>query len=339
MQLNALKCHGSNNQFILIEAEQLSKSIATEKLSQLSILINDKKAGFSTDGLLLFSTIDAKKQLFSMRMFNPDGSEAELCGNGLRCAGRFAMEKANLKKVNIQTPKSLLSVFQTKEIFPDIASFSSEIGPVTINIPTMVYSSKTPDSKFIHRSLYKLNTILDSRIRYTALSAPNPHLIGLSYQPYKHAQVKHAWGALNHAKYFPEGINLSIVSQVKKQENAILAVTCEHGVGPTNACGTGMAASALVAAMMGFADGSKTIKVFNPGGLVYCDLPQNNNETSSLGFIKLTGNATWMKQVSITVDLSTKTIKKAKPKNFIGENNRYKKLAEFSQQVMGSTQD
>src|SRR4030043_2261399 len=100
--MNFVKMQATGNDFILIEPRRMKRD-----WSALAKAMCHRRFGVGADGLLLI--LPSKKADFYMRMFNPDGSEAEACGNGLRCAARYALESglADRSKVRIETPAGM----------------------------------------------------------------------------------------------------------------------------------------------------------------------------------------------------------------------------------------
>ena len=90
MLINILKCHGSGNDFILIDEWSNGYKFSEEQRVILSQTLCDRKSSLGADGILFFYKSD--KADAGMRIFNSDGSEAEMCGNGLRCLARYALE-------------------------------------------------------------------------------------------------------------------------------------------------------------------------------------------------------------------------------------------------------
>jgi len=113
MKLKILKCHGSGNDFILINEYQGLEFSEQERIT-LSLTLCDRAGILGADGILFFQNSD--KADGKMRMFNPDGSEAEMCGNGLRCIGRFACEQLGKDAVLIETLKGTSNVTKNKNI-------------------------------------------------------------------------------------------------------------------------------------------------------------------------------------------------------------------------------
>ena len=338
----AIHCHGSNNQFILIDEYGFAQNTINNQLrSLITQILCDAKKAFSVDGILFCNQHDfakyyslSKNYDSTMRMFNPDGSEAEMCGNGLRCAGRYNIEKANTSQSYIATLKEVLCVSKTHDIFPAITGYDSEIGPLTWNIQSLQIPHREQGETFIHQPLPLLDNVLDSSIRYTALSIPNPHFIGISPVRLTQDRIVEAWEILSKSGLFPEGINLSIVNKLEKNQHAarIFVITCERGVGPTDACGTAMAASAsVVDRCTDWCDAEEVIEVFNLGGMVLCDTHSQSVEKK----VRLRGNATWIRELDVQVDINTHELKYTVTKEFAQETSNYHKLKTYAQQTIG----
>ena len=86
MKLDYIKCHGSGNEFVMFDA--VAQNMEGIALDSLSIAVCDRNNGIGADGILLL--VRDSNNMYGMRMFNPDGSEAEMCGNGIRCVARLA---------------------------------------------------------------------------------------------------------------------------------------------------------------------------------------------------------------------------------------------------------
>jgi diaminopimelate epimerase len=339
LSFSAIHCHGSNNQFILIDESRVQPLILDDKQrSLLSQVLCHSDYGFATDGVLFCNQPDFSQLIHleseydaSMRMFNPNGSEAEMCGNGLRCAGRYNIENNQSTESKIATPQEVLRVSQAPSIFPGVPCYESEIGPVTWRISTMQNNGK-PVESFINQPIELLTDLLGSEVRYTALSIPNPHLIGISPKRISQEKIEQAWQLISKTDMFPQGINLSIVNALVKDSGAsrILVTTCERGVGPTDACGTAMAASASVVAQhTDLFEDPLPIEVFNPGGFVICD----TNTQKAQKKVLLTGNATWKKFLEVSVDLDKRCLEYVITENFEQERVTYEKLQSYAQKV------
>ncbi|RAZ70254.1 diaminopimelate epimerase [Planococcus maitriensis] len=272
--MELLKVHGSMNTFFLYEGSdrddfpQLAKELA---------LLDP-----SVDGLLTVSPssrADAK-----MRVFNTDGSEASMCGNGLRCVARYVCEREGIEQAVIETMKADLAVQKEQEVDAGVNMYGVEISPVSFQLADlpMMFDQHT---EWRQRAL----PFVGADIPFTAVAVPNPHLIGIVGKDLQQdPSHQEKWAAYFNGDnpYFPDGVNLSYVTPLKE---GIFVRTYERGVGFTDACGTAMTASALVSCLAGlvpFGD----VSVFNPGGMVNCSVKSADGQYQ----LKLSGNATYL---------------------------------------------
>ncbi|EPD53981.1 diaminopimelate epimerase [Paenisporosarcina sp. HGH0030] len=272
------KVHGSGNTFYL--HEEVENTTYNWPLTAQKMCDPSKENG--ADGLLIISPstrVDAR-----MRVYNADGSEASMCGNGLRCVARFVLNKTGKQTATIETMKADLTVRKVDSIFNSIDTYSVEISPVSFELSSlpMIYKNS-------HQIINEIMPEFSSDIHFTAVSVPNPHLIGIvpiQYIEDTHFQEQLAASFNRENIFFPDGVNVSFVHPV--DDTSIFVRTYERGVGFTNACGTAMTASALVAATIKLVPRGETT-VYNPGGFVKCAIEQS--DTSSQ--LSLIGNATF----------------------------------------------
>lgn len=272
--MELLKVHGSMNTFFLYEGDDREDfPQLTEELASLDSDI---------DGLLTVSPstrADAK-----MRVFNTDGSEASMCGNGLRCVARYVCERDSVDHAVIETMKADLAVQKEQEVDAGVKMYGVEISPVSFRLADLPMAFEK-HTEWRHQPL----PFLDAEIPFTAVSVPNPHLIGIvGKELQKDPSHQEKWAAYFNGDnpYFSDGVNLSYVTPLKE---GIFVRTYERGVGFTDACGTAMTASALVSCLAGlvpFGD----VSVFNPGGMVNCSVKSADGHYQ----LKLSGNATYL---------------------------------------------
>lgn len=285
-----LKVHGSENKFFILDQTLLEKALTDKELIALAIDLCTNILG-GADGLLVVDTNDSS--LGKMRVINADGSEAKMCGNGLRTISRYLSEKYQLTNFKVETMESDLSVSKAEDFYPGVPAFSVEISPISFQKKDLPFSYKN------------LNEMIDQKVpefipeqTFSAVAVPNPHLI--SFVPdISQLELGDLGQKLNGKnKYFPEGVNVSF-SQIL-DNNSLFVQTYERGVGFTNACGTGMSATSLIFAMLhpDQFDPEEDITVYNPGGLVktHITLNKQNKEQSQ---IKLIGNATFTHEINI----------------------------------------
>ena len=255
--MKLLKVHGSSNIFYLYDA------LYDDQIDyvQLTMWLCDKNNEGGADGLLLVLPSDVADA--KMRVINADGSEASMCGNGLRCVARYVCEKLKVDEAVIETMRANLHVKKAQSIFEELPTYAVEISPVSFELDSlpMQYEDK---AQVRHEKLARLS----KEIPFTAVSVPNPHLIGIVEKQY----VQDSTNQQQLASYLngendicPDGVNVSYVYPLSNNE--IFVRTYERGVGFTNACGTAMTASALIARLENFVDDS-VVTVYNPGGFV-----------------------------------------------------------------------
>ncbi|KGR78883.1 diaminopimelate epimerase [Ureibacillus manganicus] len=277
MERTFFKVHGSGNTFYLYETDN---EMEFDWASLTKWLCNEGNEG-GADGLLL--VLPSKKADAKMRVINADGSEASMCGNGLRCVARHVCEKTGKDEAIIETMKANLKVKKEEPIFGTIPTYAVEISPVSFRLTSlpMIYKDET---EIQHQIIEEFSP----DIKFTAVSVPNPHLIGIVDESHIASNTHQSILArsLNGPNdYCADGINVSYAFPMKS--DTIFVRTFERGVGFTNACGTAMTASALVAKMNHIVEGD-TITVFNPGGFVKCRVFENNGDYE----LTLIGNAT-----------------------------------------------
>lgn len=286
MERTLLKVHGSGNTFYLYQTNNENEV----DWAKLTTWLCQKENNDGADGLLLVlpSTIaDAK-----MRVINADGSEASMCGNGLRCVARFVCEQLDKEEALIETMKANLKVRKETPLLEDIPSYAVEISPVSfaLNSLPMTYNGQ---EEIRHQVIQEFS----STIPFTAVSVPNPHLIGIVDQSYieNNTHQKSLAERLNgENEYCVDGVNVSYVYPMKN--DTIFVRTFERGVGFTNACGTAMTASALVSKLNGYVI-NDVITVFNPGGFVKCEVKTNGDHYE----LTLIGNATVTAEYTIDI--------------------------------------
>lgn len=277
-KINILKCHGSANDFILInELNQLIFNEDKER-SEFALNLCDRKNGIGADGILFVQKSHVDEADAKMRIFNADGSEAAMCGNGLRCVARFLAEHLNKESLLVETMYTLHNVSKVTSIFRDMPTYSVEILPISLE-PTKL-KMKTNETIVFDQTIPEI----DDTLKFTAIAVPNPHIITFVYNENDFRKQEKIATFLNGEKtIFLNGVNVSFVKELAP--NKLFVKTYERGVGFTNACGTAMAASSFVYQKKRLIKGNCEISVYNPGAMVRC----NVNESS----VDLIGNATF----------------------------------------------
>ncbi|WP_223292297.1 diaminopimelate epimerase [Salipaludibacillus neizhouensis] len=291
MNINVLKCHGSGNDFIIIDEMNGNYNFSEDDRIILSKYLTKRGRSIGSDGILFIQ--DSDRADAKMRMFNTDGSEAEMCGNGLRCVARYVIDLLNNEHIVIETMKADLEVEKVDDIFEDVLTYEVAIEPVFLHPKTLPLNVDQPQH---------VDTVikgLDDSLSFTALSVPNPHIVAVVDEVYQ-KQVREIGQRANEKKdIFPNGVNVSFLKDLGDAK--VFVQTFERGVGLTNACGTAMSASSLVSCLLGINKFHEVITVLNPGGMVQCVV----NKDDEKGYtVRLRGNATFEFEGTVDFDFS-----------------------------------
>ena len=215
--INFTKMHGLGNDYVYID----NTNNNIKNASELAKKISNRHFGVGSDGLILICSSNIAD--FRMQMFNQDGSEAEMCGNGIRCVGKYVYDK-NLTKKTCLTIETLAGI---KKLWLNIDN----------NIVTSVRVDMG-ESKLIQKNL-KLN-ILDKTFNFNSISMGNPHVITIVDDVDTFEVEKYGKLIETHSQ-FPNKTNVEFL-QIIDSSTAKMRVW-ERGAGETLACGTGSCAS------------------------------------------------------------------------------------------------
>lgn len=311
IEMNAIKCHGSSNDFILIDELEQTLFFEDKYRSNFAIQLCDRSNGIGADGILFVQksrTADGK-----MRIFNSDGSEAVMCGNGLRCVARFLSEKLGRDHFVVETMHTFHKVTKVTSIFEDMPSYSVEIKPISLD--PVLLKMQIAD-KFVIDQVFPA---LDMNLKFTAISVPNPHFVTFIQNDADFEKQERIATFLNEDKtLFLDGVNVSFIKELKK--NQLYVRTFERGVGFTNACGTAMAASSYIYSLRQQQEMYSEITVFNPGALVKCKVNKDS--------IDLIGNATFEFTMKLSYSYEKKLYKIDKHEIYSNEINLFNLFVE-----------
>lgn len=289
-----LKVHGSANQFFILDQTTLAQPLTDPELAALARQLTDSQTGLlgGADGLLVVNQPTRPGSQAQMRVINADGSEATMCGNGLRTVARYVAERDGLDHFAVDTLDASLQVRRQPDLAAGVPAFAVEISPVRFNREAL------PFEKLGHDRL--LGTPVPEiwpQLTFSAIAVPNPHLISFVDRPALQDDVLGVIGKrLNGANpYFTDGVNVNFAHILG--ENQLFVRTYERGVGFTNACGTGMSATSLAFVLLhpDQASFDQPIDVFNPGGKVRTIVHYQDQHY----WIELIGNATFTAKITV----------------------------------------
>ena len=272
-----IKCHGSGNDFIMIDTT-CDERLQSVDWSTFARVACDRTTGIGSDGLLL--VVRNNEGIYGMDMLNPDGTHAEMCGNGMRCVARLAYERGYLSSGILFSSERLFRIGREEPLSQGVDTFSVEI---PISTWSTSFGFFKPEERFVNS---KLET-LEQGLRFTALNLGNPHIVA-EVESIDLALLESLGERVKRLKAeFPYGVNVSLYEV--RSEREIFVATYERGVGITLSCGTAMTASATAAALMGRTGREERVNVLNRGGKVFCTTRISDKEIVTT----LAGNATF----------------------------------------------
>lgn len=286
MRFDLVKCHGSGNDFPLIDAR--ASTLGDAAWAAVARALADRDGPVGGDGLLLLTDGDAD-HAFGMRMFNSDGSESETCLNGLRCVARAGFAATGTKTATALLKTSDAVVVRDADIAAGVYTVREIAGPASLDVaawPMAVGVDRVVDAPIAG---------LPTPRAFTAVAMPNPHLVTF-VDAIDEAELVCVGGACEAAPdWLPNRANVSFV---ELRGRDLFVRTFERGVGLTDSCGSAMAASTYAACLTGRIAYDTQTTVFNKGGLVRA-------QANAAAMVTLSGNATFEWSGSVEVDLET----------------------------------
>lgn len=260
------KMHGLGNDFIITEINEWNEG---DKLKEHASFLCDRNFGIGADGFVVIGR-DFEYDLF-MRVFNPDGSEAEMCGNAIRCIAVYAFENGMVPKAEM-TVRTLAGIRQPKLI---INEGVADLVKVDMGEP-ILEASKIPS--LLHQTISEKLIINEREFLVTAISMGNPHCI-IFDENAENIDLKQ-WGPLiEENEMFPAKTNVEFVKVINKQE--LIMRVWERGAGITLACGTGACATLVAAVLNGYTD--RTAKINLLGGSLFIEWDKDNKHVYMTG--------------------------------------------------------
>ena len=247
------KMHGIGNDFPIIN-EYDGEVISEEDKPEACRILCHRNFGVGGDGVLFVEPSEVAD--IGYRMFNPDGSEAEMCGNGIRCFGDYVYRKGILKqeKMSVETRAGIKTIEITlKDDEPVL--FKVDMGSSTFKTSQIPMISEKDE--FLNSEL----EVLDTTFKLTAISVGNPHAI-IFVDDVDEIDIDKYGPAIEAHEVFPEKINVHFVEVISEGEAKM--ITWERGAGVTLACGTGATSTAISGFKLGLFD--KDILLHLPGG-------------------------------------------------------------------------
>ncbi|MDO8751257.1 MAG: diaminopimelate epimerase [Dehalococcoidia bacterium] len=270
------KMHGAGNDYVLLDARGQDRD-----WPKLAREMCDRHYGIGADGLLLVAPSSVAD--IRMRMFNPDGSEAEMCGNGIRCFAKYVVERGIVapgeRALRVETGNGVLDVVPLVDGQGRVARVRVSMGEprfgaddIPVRLPEgarglQVNITKVPldINKRALDIIAGYEVKLDGHsFRITCVSMGNPHAVAFVELPVGQFPLQVVGPLMEHHPMFPKRVNFHVVNVVDR--GRLRARTWERGAGLTLACGTGACAIHAASRLLGLTDSMVQLEM--PGGVL-----------------------------------------------------------------------
>ncbi len=270
------KMHGCGNDYVYVNG--FTNKI--ENPNKLSEIVSNRNFGIGSDGLIVINPSDVAD--FKMSMYNADGSEGKMCGNGIRCVAKYVYD-------NKMTDKTTITVETLSGIKTLVLNVEDEkVKTVRVNMGTPILKSKdvpvVSDKEQVIDEPIKVN---DKEYRITCVSMGNPHAVTF-IDDTDSLEIEKIGPLFENNEIFPDRVNTEFIQVVDR--NNIKMRVWERGSGETLACGTGACASVVACVLNGLTENKVTVSLL--GGDLFIEYNQEKNVVYMTGpaTISFTGN-------------------------------------------------
>jgi len=274
MKTNFIKMHGLGNDFILIDCMEQEINVQKSAFSEFAKRLCNRRFGIGADQLLLLYPSDIAD--FKMRIFNADGGEVEMCGNGIRCLAKYIWDR-NLSDKDALHIETLAGIIKPEKagdmVRVDMGEPIFDPEQIPVNISEELNPPLPPFTKGGRGGIidYPLK-INDKEFKITCVSMGNPHAI-LVVDDLSHFPVPYYGHMIEGYPIFPKRTNVEFIEVLNSAE--ITMRVWERGSGETMACGTGASAAAVAASIKGLTGRSVTVHLL--GGDLFIEWAGDNH--------------------------------------------------------------
>jgi diaminopimelate epimerase len=245
--------HGLGNDYVVIDNR--NQKIGDDKVNALAKQLCERRLSIGADGLLV--VYPSKAADIKMRIFNSDGSEAEMCGNGIRCFSKYCYENGIVKKTDyaVETLAGIKHVWLTLN--------GKEVASVRVDMGAPKWERSALPMLGEGTAINATLPVDDEPYNVTCLSMGNPHCVTF-VENVDEFPVDYVGPTIEEDKTFPKRTNVGFAQVLSKTEMKLRV--WERGCGETLACGTGTCAAVAAANRLGKVGGKVTVHV--PGGIL-----------------------------------------------------------------------
>ena len=283
------KMEGCGNDYVYVDCVREHPELAQadeETLKQLAIAVSDRHFGIGSDGLILI--LPSSVADFRMKMFNSDGSESEMCGNGTRCIGKFVYDKG----LTAKNPVRLETLAGIKVL--DLHLKNGQVDTVTVDMgePVLepaqipVLCAKNPVIGMEMRAV-------DREFIATCVSMGNPHAVVFLEEPVADFDLNRYGKAAEVSSLFPKKANIEFINVLGPRE--LRMRVWERGAGETLACGTGACATVVAAILNGICRREDEVTVHLLGGDLSIRWDKDTGHVFMTGPARFCFDGVWLK--------------------------------------------
>ena len=264
------KMHGIGNEYVYVNC--LKENV--ENPSEVAIKISDRHFGIGSDGLILIKPSDVADG--KMEMYNADGSQGAMCGNGIRCVAKYMYDYGI-------TDKTSISVETKSGIkYLDLTLKNGKVDTVKVNMGAPILkASEIPVISEKEQVISEPVTIDGKEWKITCVSMGNPHAITY-IDDVKHLEIEKIGPKFENHEIFPDRVNTEFVHVIDR--NTVDMRVWERGSGETYACGTGACAVAVSSILNGLTEEEVTVKLLGGDLKIFWNREENR--------VYMTGSAT-----------------------------------------------
>lgn len=255
MEFEFSKMHGLGNDYVYVNCykEQIDKP------SQLAQIVSDRHFGIGSDGLILICpshVADCK-----MCMYNADGTEGAMCGNGIRCVGKYVYDHriAQKNQISVETASGIKKLHLIVE--------DKKVNSITVNMGKPDFKAANIPVRTKRQELIGVNIRIETNVyKATCVSMGNPHIVVFA-DNISSLDISSIGSMIENHKRFPDRTNVEFVNVI--DDKSMEMRVWERGSGETLACGTGACATVASAIAMGYCERNQWIRVKLLGGELY----------------------------------------------------------------------
>ncbi|MEZ4508313.1 MAG: diaminopimelate epimerase [Eubacteriales bacterium] len=253
------KVHGLGNDFIILDGRTESRDYPP-----LARKLCHRQTGIGADGLLIIENSDVAD--IRMRIVNEDGSEAEMCGNGIRCFAKYVYQQKIVDKTEFAV-ETLAGI-----MLPKLVMQGGDVTGVTVDMGEPVLECAEIPVVGEGRCVGREMTVQGQTLRYTTVLVGVPHTLIYVDDPTDQKWMNMGWD-IEHASVFPKRSNVNFAKVV--DDHTLEMRTFERGCGPTLACGTGACSAAVASYLNGRTGRSVDINI--ELGTLHIDWAEDNH--------------------------------------------------------------